>query len=314
MSQRHRGSRGASLSSMGGGSNGRAHRKARQTWQAMGPGPPWWTGSTVGPPTLTPWSGGDGYWTEEDWGWGAAMMPPPHAMAGSDTPVGVDAMAEAAATTESLLSALAPDDNMPIRPAPHDGGATAAVAAIPGGGGEGDTIVSGPKLKGKRSGATKRSNRWLDTSVRPLQQQSNGFMSHEHLLGRWVDSSGNVINVLFTDAFRTNLVALLSKPPRPDIHLNVKPVTMGAGWQCGHSVLEPTWTTPAQLFWVTMDGEVSVWVRPPAADEVREEVEDELKPEDEKPGDRSDGSGTTDKPDTGAETASRSFSEGGDDA
>merc|ERR1712113_797552 len=73
---------------------------------------------------------------------------------------------------------------------------------------------------------------------------------------------GNAVQVVSLDAYSAWLEATLSRPPRPDIRLAVKPVMLGAGWQCGHSLLDPNWTTSEQLHWVTMEGRVSVWVRP----------------------------------------------------
>ncbi|CAJ1407296.1 unnamed protein product [Effrenium voratum] len=49
----------------------------------------------------------------------------------------------------------------------------------------------------------------------------------------------------------------------PDKHLALKPVRLGGGWQCGHSILDPSWSTSTQLHWVAGDGRVTVWVRPP---------------------------------------------------
>mmetsp|Transcript_30610 Transcript_30610/g.71528 ORF Transcript_30610/g.71528 Transcript_30610/m.71528 type:complete len:264 (+) Transcript_30610:148-939(+) len=107
-----------------------------------------------------------------------------------------------------------------------------------------------------------RSNQWLMAPGRPLTETMPGFISPEVLLGQWVDSLGNLIMVMSIDAFDVRLVATLSRPPRPDIHLNLKPIMLGAGWQCGHSVLDPTWSSPKQMHWVTGDGRISVWVRP----------------------------------------------------
>mmetsp|Transcript_48650 Transcript_48650/g.89679 ORF Transcript_48650/g.89679 Transcript_48650/m.89679 type:complete len:269 (-) Transcript_48650:191-997(-) len=120
---------------------------------------------------------------------------------------------------------------------------------------------------------------WLTAPMRQITDTMPGFISPEALLGQWVDSLGNVIMVMSIDAFDARLVATLSRPPRPDIHLNFKPITLGAGWQCGHSVLDPNWSSPKQLHWVTGDGRISVWVRPEegAADEEKKETQSDGK-------------------------------------
>lgn len=95
-----------------------------------------------------------------------------------------------------------------------------------------------------------------------LPQAAEGLMGPEKLLGHWVDSQGNGVHVLSMDAYDVRLTATLSRPPRADIHLAVKPVVLGGGWQCGHSLLDPVWSSDTQLHWVAQDGRVSVWVRP----------------------------------------------------
>lgn len=81
------------------------------------------------------------------------------------------------------------------------------------------------------------------------------------LLGSWADSLGNAVHVFSTDAYEMRLMATLTRPPRPDIHLCIRPTVAGGGWQCGNSILDPVWTSDKQLHWVTVDGRVSVWVR-----------------------------------------------------
>uniref|UniRef100_A0A7S1AMQ3 Uncharacterized protein n=1 Tax=Noctiluca scintillans TaxID=2966 RepID=A0A7S1AMQ3_NOCSC len=117
--------------------------------------------------------------------------------------------------------------------------------------------LAGPSHTQRVSGSSKS---WTV----PSRQASEGsnFMSPESFLGQWVDSQGNMIQVTSTDAYEVRLQATLSHPPRADIHLLVKPVMLGGGWQCGHSVLDPHWSSQAQLHWVTADGRVSVWIRP----------------------------------------------------
>merc|ERR1712098_813450 len=84
----------------------------------------------------------------------------------------------------------------------------------------------------------------------------------EDLLGHWINSEGSSINVFSTDAYALHLVASVSRPGRPDAQITIRHVDYAGGWICGHSVLEPTMTSLAQLFWVQGAGEVSVWVRP----------------------------------------------------
>mmetsp|Transcript_69 Transcript_69/g.195 ORF Transcript_69/g.195 Transcript_69/m.195 type:complete len:266 (+) Transcript_69:114-911(+) len=120
---------------------------------------------------------------------------------------------------------------------------------------------------------------WLTAPMRQISDTMPGFISPEALLGQWVDSLGNVIMVMSIDAFDARLVATLSRAPRPDIHLNFKPIALGAGWQCGHSILDPNWSSPKQLHWVTGDGRISVWVRPEdgAQEEEKKEVQSDGK-------------------------------------
>jgi len=96
------------------------------------------------------------------------------------------------------------------------------------------------------------------------------------LLGGWADSLGNAVHVFSTDAYEMRLMATLARPPRPDIHLCIRPVVAGGGWQCGNSILDPVWTSEKQLHWVTVDGRVSVWVR------LYEETKEEAAPPPEK--------------------------------
>lgn len=129
---------------------------------------------------------------------------------------------------------------------------------------------------GGEAGAKAKGGARIQAGERAPGQTAPNHMSPDKLLGHWVDSNGNAVHVLNTDAYDVRLSATLTKPPRPDIHLSVKPVVLGAGWQCGHSLLDPVWTTAQQLHWVSMDGRVSVWVRPDTGDE------DEAKPSEDK--------------------------------
>mmetsp|Transcript_72746 Transcript_72746/g.162857 ORF Transcript_72746/g.162857 Transcript_72746/m.162857 type:complete len:193 (-) Transcript_72746:20-598(-) len=85
-------------------------------------------------------------------------------------------------------------------------------------------------------------------------------LSAEALVGCWMDSLGNLVDVYMTDAYDTRVIARLSNPPRRDIMLSLRPLP-GGGWVCGNSMLDPEWTTMTQLHWLTVDGRVSVWAR-----------------------------------------------------
>lgn len=90
-------------------------------------------------------------------------------------------------------------------------------------------------------------------------------LDSDDFLGRWADSLGNAVQVYSTDAYVTRLKATLSKPPRADVHLSMKPVQIGGGWQCGNSVLDPSCPNSAsQVHWIAASGRVSVWVRLPS--------------------------------------------------
>mmetsp|Transcript_22202 Transcript_22202/g.48543 ORF Transcript_22202/g.48543 Transcript_22202/m.48543 type:complete len:189 (+) Transcript_22202:93-659(+) len=104
---------------------------------------------------------------------------------------------------------------------------------------------------------------WLVAEERSLDEECPGIVpGPERLMGLWVDSRGKTVHVSSTDAYDVKLIATLSKFGQPDIHLALRPVWIGAGWQCGHYLLDPMWTTETQLHWVALDGRVSVWVRP----------------------------------------------------
>lgn len=137
----------------------------------------------------------------------------------------------AAAATESLLDALAPEK-----------------------------MASGAPLA-KESQNNKNPPMWLVADPRSPDDSPPGVLNADKLLGPWMDSQGNAVHVMSTDAFDVKLLATLTRPPRHDIHLAIRPVMLGGGWQCGHSLLDSTWTTEEQLHWVAADGRVSVWVR-----------------------------------------------------
>jgi len=140
---------------------------------------------------------------------------------------------EAADTIELLLSLLAPspDSNNPPEVTP--------------------VAVTAPQRK-----------TWPIVPPRLATEGPSCFLPAESFLGRWYDSQGNRVEVASTDAYEVRLEATLSRPPRADIRLCVRPVMLGGGWQCGHSMLDPHWSSRAELHWVTADGRVSVWTRP----------------------------------------------------
>lgn len=179
----------------------------------------------------TAWWGGLGLAPPSSAPWPAAEAADGPEAEGSAEGPAEEGSPEAAKATESLLDALAPGAQQPA--------------------------ARGPR--GKQASA-KRS--WVVAAERPVSEAGSGLLTPENLLGYWVDSQGNSVHVLSTDAYNVRLEATLSRPPRADIHLSVRPVMLGAGWQCGHSLLDPMWTTAGQLHWVAMDGRVSVWVRP----------------------------------------------------
>lgn len=95
---------------------------------------------------------------------------------------------------------------------------------------------------------------WSDQSWLKL-----GSIDVQDLLGAWADSLGNAVFVSSLDSTKTKLEAVLARPPRPDIHLSMRPVE--GGWQCGNAKLDLSWSSRSTLHWVAKDGRVSVWVR-----------------------------------------------------
>lgn len=93
-------------------------------------------------------------------------------------------------------------------------------------------------------------------------KESSRPVSPENLLGNWVDCYGNDVFVISTDAIRARLIAKLSQPFRPDIQLNLRPVSAGGGWRCGNTVLDQEGSSERQLIWLFPNGRVSVWSRP----------------------------------------------------
>uniref|UniRef100_A0A7S1AC49 Uncharacterized protein n=1 Tax=Noctiluca scintillans TaxID=2966 RepID=A0A7S1AC49_NOCSC len=80
------------------------------------------------------------------------------------------------------------------------------------------------------------------------------------LPGFWADSLGNAVHVCSVDAFQARFQATLTQPLKPEVKLSVREKP-GGGWLCGNATLDPTWSKPSQLHWLTDDGRISVWVR-----------------------------------------------------
>eukprot|EP00930_Biecheleria_cincta_P096165 TRINITY_DN88039_c0_g1_i1.p1 TRINITY_DN88039_c0_g1~~TRINITY_DN88039_c0_g1_i1.p1 ORF type:complete len:330 (-),score=72.63 TRINITY_DN88039_c0_g1_i1:97-1086(-) len=145
---------------------------------------------------------------------------------------------EAEAATDSVLDALAP-----APPGRKEGSASSSPS---------------------RPRAAIGGKHWVVAEGRLPDELGERYMAAENILGSWVDSQGSMVRVLSTDAYNIRLLATMSRLGRPDMFLAVKPIRMGAGWQCGHYILDETWSTTSQLHWVAGDGRVSVWVRPQA--------------------------------------------------
>mmetsp|Transcript_21785 Transcript_21785/g.49588 ORF Transcript_21785/g.49588 Transcript_21785/m.49588 type:complete len:177 (+) Transcript_21785:54-584(+) len=96
-------------------------------------------------------------------------------------------------------------------------------------------------------------------SVAPTEEL--GAITAKDIYGNWTDSFGNTVCVYSMDAFTTRLVATLSKPPRRDINLPLRPLQ--DGWLCGRGVLDHSRSCAEDgtLCWVFPDGSFSTWSR-----------------------------------------------------
>jgi len=112
--------------------------------------------------------------------------------------------------------------------------------------------------------ATQYAPPWPWFASLPQSYTGSHHLQPESILGDWADSLGNAVTVFSTCAYEAKLMAALSQPPRPDIHLKISLRPDGT-WMCGNATLDPTWSTESQLHWLTGDGRISVWVRPQAA-------------------------------------------------
>jgi len=103
-----------------------------------------------------------------------------------------------------------------------------------------------------------RPGNWepMTTNSGPLQ-----LMEPTQLLGCWTDSYGNSVSVTWADPNRGRLAAVLSRPPRPAIHLNLQREQDGHGWHCGDATLDHSSSSGGQIWWIFPNGRVSVWTR-----------------------------------------------------
>merc|ERR1719464_1072716 len=69
---------------------------------------------------------------------------------------------------------------------------------------------------------TRRSAMPAEDWQSPSADAREGLIGPEMLLGHWVDSQGNAVHVLSTDAYAMRLTARLSRPARADINLALK--------------------------------------------------------------------------------------------
>jgi len=87
-------------------------------------------------------------------------------------------------------------------------------------------------------------------------------VSAQDFYGNWTDSFGNLVFVYSRDAFKSELVAHLSRPPRSDIMLHITPMAGGSGWSCGNAVLSCIGEFAEEISWQFPNGCISVWRRP----------------------------------------------------
>eukprot|EP00439_Symbiodinium_sp_Y106_P002430 s1418_g1.t1 len=94
----------------------------------------------------------------------------------------------------------------------------------------------------------------------PAPAPTNEFSATDFINAEWADSLGHRISVS-SGKKANNLQACLSKPKKPDILLNLKPVIGLSVWQCGNAFLDPATSTTERLCWLSEGGRVSVWVK-----------------------------------------------------
>jgi len=81
----------------------------------------------------------------------------------------------------------------------------------------------------------------------------------KQLLGEWLDSLGNAVQVYSKDASEAKLMATISRPPRADAHIPLR--QLEGGWQCGNSFLINAASSECELHWVGAFGRISIWRR-----------------------------------------------------
>jgi len=87
----------------------------------------------------------------------------------------------------------------------------------------------------------------------------SSLLEPKQLLGEWLDSLGNAVQVYSADAYEAKLMATISRPPRADANIPLK--QLEGGWQCGNSYLNNDVSSEWQLHWVGTFGRISIWQR-----------------------------------------------------
>mmetsp|Transcript_102025 Transcript_102025/g.288060 ORF Transcript_102025/g.288060 Transcript_102025/m.288060 type:complete len:224 (+) Transcript_102025:78-749(+) len=85
-------------------------------------------------------------------------------------------------------------------------------------------------------------------------------LAPDAFIGNWVDAMGNLVNIYSADAWQVRLLATISRPARPDVHLSVRQ-DPDWGWICGNSALVNEFSSSQELHWRTFEGYDSVWYR-----------------------------------------------------
>lgn len=98
--------------------------------------------------------------------------------------------------------------------------------------------------------------KWADQRPRRVPGEP---LRAEDFLGNWIDMQGNSVHVYSTDAWQMRLVAAMSRPPRPDVLLSIRPGPNG--WCCGSCILDIATSSPDQINWLAPDGWPLVWLR-----------------------------------------------------
>ncbi|CAE6967336.1 unnamed protein product [Symbiodinium sp. CCMP2592] len=100
----------------------------------------------------------------------------------------------------------------------------------------------------------------MEAAARASASPNKEFSATDFINAEWADSLGHRISVS-SGKKANNLQACLSKPKKPDILLNLKPVIGLSVWQCGNAFLDPATSTSERLCWLSEGGRVSVWVK-----------------------------------------------------